>query len=117
MKKDFLVQLYVIFNCLIDLGYIRREESKIKGFFPLELQIHTIVHPSKGPLCMDTHGRLCVLGLPKRQVNPELRVVLSEAMHSPRAVESSTRRRSRWERWILRWRYSSRVRLEGKTNA
>lgn len=71
MKKDFLVQLYIIFNCLIDLDYIRREESKIKVFFSLELQIHMVVHPFKGPLYMDTHGRLCVLGLPKGQVNPE----------------------------------------------
>ena len=50
---------------------MKGKNQRSKSLFSLELQMHPIVHPSTGPLYMDTHGRLCVPLLPKRQVNLE----------------------------------------------
>lgn len=75
VKKDFLVQLYVIFSCIIGFDDSRRGESKIKAFvFPRASNASN--SPSVGALCMGTHGLLCSPVLPEGQVKEACRVQL-----------------------------------------
>lgn len=70
MKQDFLIQHYIIFNCIIGLDDSRREALKIKALvFPGTSNASDSL--SVGTLYMDNHGMLCFPILPEGRVNVE----------------------------------------------